>query len=73
MSQHGVLRHHAFLTGGIPEAHRSGRKLTTREFFEGLRQLFLAMGAAVHSLMAIVLIPPLSRHVVGDQSGENDA
>ena len=45
-----------FLTGGILEAYRSGRKLTTREFFEACGSYFWRWVRLV-ILMAIVLIP----------------
>jgi hypothetical protein len=59
-----------FLTGGILEAYRSGRKLTTREFFEACGSYFWRW-VRLFILMAIVLIPPLSlAYVVSDRSGE---
>ncbi|HEY1401988.1 MAG TPA: hypothetical protein VF953_10395 [Terriglobales bacterium] len=59
-----------FLTGGILEAYRSGRRLTTREFFEACGSYFWRW-VRLFLLMAIVLIPPLSlAYVVGDQSGD---
>ena len=45
-----------FLTGGILEAYRSGRKLTTREFFEACGSYFWRWIRLV-ILMVIVLIP----------------
>jgi len=45
-----------FLTGGILEAYRSGRKLTTREFFEACGSYFWRW-VRLLILMAIVLIP----------------
>ncbi|MFY9562238.1 MAG: hypothetical protein WAQ52_18560 [Terriglobales bacterium] len=47
-----------FLTGGILEAYRSGRRLTTREFFEACGSYFWAW-VRLLILMAIVLIPAL--------------
>ncbi len=59
-----------FLTGGVLEAYRSGRKLTTREFFEACGSYFWRW-VRLFILMAVVLIPPLTlAYVVGDQSGE---
>ena len=59
-----------FLTGGILEAYRSGRRLTTREFFEACGSYFWRW-VRLFLLMSIVLIPPLSlAYVVGDQSGD---
>src|SRR6266850_921347 len=59
-----------FLTGGILEAYRSGRKLTTREFFEACGSYFWRW-VRLFILMAFVLVPPLTlAYVVGDQSGE---
>src|SRR6267154_1087062 len=59
-----------FLTGGILEAYRSGRKLTTREFFEACGSYFWRW-VRLFLLMAIVLIPPISlAYVVSDQTGE---
>ncbi|HUM03917.1 MAG TPA: hypothetical protein VLT90_00555 [Terriglobales bacterium] len=45
-----------FLTGGILEAYRSGRKLTTREFFEACGSYFWRW-VRLLILMCIVLIP----------------
>jgi hypothetical protein len=45
-----------FLTGGILEAYRSGRKLTTREFFEACGSYFWRW-VRLLILMVIVLIP----------------
>lgn len=45
-----------FLTGGILEAYRSGRKLTTREFFEACGSYFWRW-IRLLILMGIVLIP----------------
>lgn len=45
-----------FFTGGILEAYRSGRKLTTREFFEACGSYFWRW-VRLLILMAIVLIP----------------
>jgi len=45
-----------FLTGGILEAYRSGRKLTTREFFEACGSYFWRWVRLI-ALMCIVLIP----------------
>ena len=45
-----------FLTGGILEAYRSGRKLTTREFFEACGSYFWRW-VRLLILMTIVLIP----------------
>ncbi|MBI1739390.1 MAG: hypothetical protein HY233_00550 [Acidobacteriales bacterium] len=47
-----------FLTGGILEAYRSGRKLTTREFFEACGSYFWRW-VRLFILMGIVLIPAL--------------
>ncbi len=47
-----------FLTGGILEAYRSGRRLTTREFFEACGTYFWRW-VVLLILMAIVLIVPL--------------
>jgi hypothetical protein len=47
-----------FLTGGILEAYRSGRRLTTREFFEACGSYFWRF-ARLLFMMLIVLIPPL--------------
>ena len=47
-----------FLTGGILEAYRSGRKLTTREFFEACGSYFWRW-VRLLILMGIVLIPVL--------------
>jgi|SRR5882672_4105486 len=47
-----------FLTGGILEAYRSGRKLTTREFFEACGSYFWRF-VRLLIMMLIVLIPPL--------------
>jgi len=47
-----------FLTGGILEAYRSGRKLTTREFFEACGAYFWRWVRLV-IMMLIVMIPPL--------------
>jgi hypothetical protein len=47
-----------FLTGGVLEAYRSGRKLTTREFFEACGS-YLWRWVRLVILMAIVLIPAL--------------
>src|SRR6267142_3890361 len=47
-----------FLTGGILEAYRSGRRLTTREFFEACGSYFWRW-VRLLILMAIVLIPAL--------------
>lgn len=61
---HGASLHFAlvffvfalFLTGGILEAYRSGRKLTTREFFEACGSYFWRW-VRLLILMLIVLIP----------------
>jgi hypothetical protein len=45
-----------FLTGGILEAYRSGRKLTTREFFEACGSYFWRW-VRLLIMMGIVLIP----------------
>src|SRR6266478_6299058 len=45
-----------FLTGGILEAYRSGRKLTTREFFEACGSYFWRL-VRLFVLMGIILIP----------------
>jgi hypothetical protein len=45
-----------FLTGGILEAYRSGRKLTTREFFEACGSYFWRW-VRLLILMVIVLVP----------------
>src|SRR5262249_40010403 len=45
-----------FLTGGILEAYRSGRKLTTREFFEACGAYFWRF-VVLFILMLLVLIP----------------
>lgn len=45
-----------FLTGGILEAYRSGRKLTTREFFEACGSYFWRW-VRLLILMLIILIP----------------
>lgn len=45
-----------FLTGGILEAYRSGRKLTTREFFEGCGSYFWRW-VRLFLMMLIVVIP----------------
>jgi len=45
-----------FLTGGILEAYRSGRKLTTREFFEACGSYFWRW-VRLLILMGIVLVP----------------
>ncbi len=47
-----------FLTGGILEAYHSGRKLTTREFFEACGSYFWRW-VRLLILMGITLIPPL--------------
>src|SRR6267142_2016672 len=47
-----------FLTGGILEAYRSGRKLTTREFFEACGSYFWRW-VRLFILMALVLAPVL--------------
>jgi hypothetical protein len=47
-----------FLTGGILEAYRSGRKLTTREFFEACGSYFWRW-VRLLILMVIILIPVL--------------
>ena len=47
-----------FLTGGILEAYRSGRKLTTREFFEACGSYFWRW-VRLLIMMLIVMIPPL--------------
>ncbi len=47
-----------FLTGGILEAYRSGRKLTTREFFEASGSYFWRW-VRLLIMMMIVMIPPL--------------
>src|SRR6267154_2400998 len=47
-----------FLTGGILEAYRSGRKLTTREFFEACGSYFWRL-VRLFILMALVLAPAL--------------
>jgi hypothetical protein len=47
-----------FLTGGILEAYRSGRRLTTREFFEACGSYFWRW-VRLLILMAIVILPPL--------------
>ena len=47
-----------FLTGGILEAYRSGRKLTTREFFEACGAYFWRW-VRLLIMMLIVMIPPL--------------
>jgi hypothetical protein len=47
-----------FLTGGILEAYRSGRKLTTREFFEACGSYFWRF-VRLLVMMLIVLIPPM--------------
>ena len=47
-----------FLTGGILEAYRSGRKLTTREFFEACGSYFWRW-VRLFILMAFVLAPVL--------------
>ncbi len=57
-----------FLTGGILEAYRSGRKLTTREFFEACGSYFWRW-VRLLILMAIVLVPlGVLAHVVSDQT-----
>jgi hypothetical protein len=48
-----------FLTGGILEAYRSGRKLTTREFFEACGSYFWRW-VRLLCLMMIVLAPVLT-------------
>lgn len=48
-----------FLTGGILEAYRSGRKLTTREFFEACGSYFWRW-VRLFILMGIVLTPVLT-------------
>jgi hypothetical protein len=61
---HGASLHFAlvffvfalFITGGILEAYRSGRKLTTREFFEACGSYFWRW-VRLLILMLIVLIP----------------
>jgi hypothetical protein len=56
-----------FLTGGILEAYRSGRKLTTREFFEACGSYFWRW-VRLFILMAILLIPaPILAQVVWDK------
>ena len=63
---HGASLHFAivffvfalFLTGGILEAYRAGRKLTTREFFEACGSYFWRW-VRLLILMGIVLIPVL--------------
>src|SRR6266446_71882 len=45
-----------FLTGGILEAYRSGRRLTTREFFEACGSYFWRW-VRLFVLMGIILIP----------------
>ncbi len=58
-----------FLTGGILEAYRSGRKLTTREFFEACGSYFWRW-VRLLILMLIVLVPlGVLAYVVSDQSG----
>ncbi len=58
-----------FLTGGILEAYRSGRKLTTREFFEACGSYFWRW-VRLLILMVIALIPlGLLAYVVSDQTG----
>lgn len=47
-----------FLTGGILEAYRSERKLTTREFFEACGSYFWRW-VRLLIMMVIVIIPPL--------------
>lgn len=47
-----------FLTGGILEAYRSGRKLTTREFFEACGSYFWRWVRLLF-MMLIVMIPTL--------------
>ena len=47
-----------FLTGGILEAYRSGRRLTTREFFEACGSYFWRW-VRLFILMGIILIPVL--------------
>jgi hypothetical protein len=55
------------LTGGILEAYRSGRKLTTREFFEACGGYFWRW-VRLFILMAILLIPvPILAQVVWDK------
>jgi hypothetical protein len=63
-SAHGASLHFAivffffalFLTGGILEAYRSGRKLTTREFFEACGSYFWRW-VRLLILMLIIMIP----------------
>jgi hypothetical protein len=57
-----------FLTGGILEAYRSGRKLTTREFFEACGAYFWRW-VRLLILMLIVLIPVMILlYIVWDHS-----
>ena len=59
-----------FLTGGILEAYRSGRRLTTREFFEACGSYFWRW-VRLFILMLIVLIPVMIFvYSVGSSSGE---
>lgn len=58
-----------FLTGGILEAYRSGRKLTTREFFEACGSYFWRW-VRLLILMALVLVPlGVLAYFISDQSG----
>lgn len=58
-----------FLTGGILEAYRSGRKLTTREFFEACGSYFWRW-VRLLIMMLIVLVPvAILASVVSKQSG----
>jgi hypothetical protein len=58
-----------FMTGGILEAYRSGRKLTTREFFEACGSYFWRW-VRLLILMLIVVAPPLMLiKVVFDKPG----
>lgn len=58
-----------FLTGGILEAYRSGRKLTTREFFEACGSYFWRW-VRLLIMMLIALIPVgILASVVSKQSG----
>ncbi len=58
-----------FLTGGILEAYRSGRKLTTREFFEGCGSYFWGW-VRLLILMLIVLVPlGILAYVISDRTG----
>lgn len=58
-----------FLTGGVLEAYRSGRKLTTREFFEACGSYFWRW-IRLLILMAIVLVPLCGlAYFISDESG----